>query len=65
MKRFLRQYTQKPTWICGSIELSMILQAFSISPEEIVSGGEIRKQLEANKNQSVSTPPEPAEGLIH
>jgi hypothetical protein len=34
----------------------MIKHASLISSSEIISGGAIRKQLEANKNQSVKTP---------
>jgi hypothetical protein len=37
--------------------LFIILQACLISSSEIIKGGEMRRQSEANKNQSVSTPP--------
>jgi hypothetical protein len=32
------------------------VQAFCICSSEIIKGGEIRKQFDANKNQSVKTP---------
>ena len=44
---------------------SKMVQAFSISSFEIIKGGEMRNEFDANKNQSVITPPELVDGSIH
>jgi hypothetical protein len=38
------------------IAFTKVSQAFLICSAEIINGGEMRRQLGANKNQSVSTP---------
>ena len=61
-----KKMEEKFNWsggICAPAEYQMqcyygriIADDFLICSSEIINGGEIRKQLEANKNQSVKTP---------